>query len=94
MNRTSLLIVCSLLLLGAAGAWAYSSGARNSLLKSRDQVADQRYKLERASSEIAGKIQDLQRQKYSIDQYLVDCDRTLKEIDRTLAAQDAAYRGR
>ena len=88
------LVAVSIILLGAAATWAYSSGARNSLLRSRDQVADQKYKLEQASNEISRKISDLQKQKYTIDQYLVDCDRTLRDLDRTLAAQDQAYRGR
>lgn len=82
------------LILGAAAVWAYTSSARNSLLKSRDQVADQQFQLKKASDEISGKINELQKQKYNIDRYIADCDRTLREIDRALNVQDDAYRGR
>lgn len=87
-------ILLSIGVVSSVAAWAYSSDARNSLLKSRDQVADQRAKLQRAYSDIDKKIDELQQQKYSINQYLTDCDRTIRELDRTLAAQDSAYRGR
>ena len=88
--------VCSsslvfVLILGA-GALAYSSAARNSLLRSRDEVSDQRYQLERAYSDVDRKIQELQQQKYSIGRYLRDCDSTLHDIDRALIAEDSAYR--
>lgn len=76
----------------AGAAWSYSSGARDSLLKSRDQVADQRAQLQSAYSDIDRKIDELQKQKFNIGQYLQDCDRTLRDIDKALSAQDAAYR--
>lgn len=79
------------LVLGGAVA-AYTSSARNSLLRSRDEVADQRYQLEKAYNDLGQKIEELQRQQYTIGRYLQDCDRTLREIDRALTAQDSAYR--
>jgi septal ring factor EnvC (AmiA/AmiB activator) len=82
------------LVLGGAAVLAYSSGVRNSLLRSRDQVADQRFHLEKAYSEIDKKIDGLQRQKQEIGRYLQDCDRTIREIDRSLTAHDAAHTGR
>jgi septal ring factor EnvC (AmiA/AmiB activator) len=80
--------------LATAAGLAYTSDARNSLLRSRDQVADQRFQLEKAYSEVDRKIQELQQQKYSIGKYLQDCDRTIRDIDKALSAQDAAYHGR
>jgi len=71
---------------------AYSSSARNSLLRSRDQVADQQAQLTRAYNDLDRKIQELQQQKWNLNRYLQDCDRTLREIDRALSAQDSAYR--
>lgn len=71
---------------------AYSSSARNSLLRSRDEIADQRTKIERAYSEVDRKIQELQQQKSTLSHYLQDCDRSIRDIDRALSAQDAAYR--
>ena len=81
------------LMLGGAAVLAYSSGARDSLLRSRDAVADQRFQLEKAYREIDQKIADLDRRKQEIGRYLTDCDRTIREIDRSLSAQDAAYHG-
>jgi septal ring factor EnvC (AmiA/AmiB activator) len=89
----SLFIVISLLA-AKATAVAYTSSARTSLLKSRDQVADQRQNLQRAYNDIDRKIDELQNQKYQIGHYLTDCDKTLKDLDRALNAQDSAYRGR
>ncbi len=86
-----LAIVLSILAAGGA-VFAYNSGARNSLLRSRDQVADQKYQLERAYNDVDRKIAELQQQKWTISRYLSDCDRSLKEIDRALIAQDQAYR--
>jgi septal ring factor EnvC (AmiA/AmiB activator) len=87
----ALTVAMAVVLLGGA-VLAYSSGARNSLLRSRDQVADQRSQLERAYSDVDRKIQELQQQKWTLNRYLQDCDRTIKDIDRALSAQDAAYR--
>ncbi len=84
--------VVVLLLLGGA-VFAYTSAARNSLLKSRDQVADQRFQLEKAYADVDQKINQLQQQKYTIGRYLTDCDRALKDIDKALSAQDSAVRG-
>ena len=92
MTGKNLCLVMVCLLLGGAAASAYMSGARNSLLKSRDQVADQKYQLERAYNDVDRKIAELQQQKYTIGRYLQDCDRTLRDIDRALSSQDAAYR--
>ncbi len=92
-NQLKLILIFTVFLLSCLAAYAYTSSARNSLLKSRDQVADQRAKLERAYSEIDQKIAQLQDQKYSINRYLQDCDRTIREIDKTLSAQDQTYRG-
>jgi hypothetical protein len=89
MKRLFLVIIC--LVAGVAAAWAYSSAARTSLLKSREQVKDQRFQLEKATDEIDRQIVELQKKKYTIDRYLVDCDRTLKDIDKTLNAGDDAY---
>ncbi len=90
-SKLAIFIAVFSLLLGAA-VLAYSSGARDSLLKSRDQVADQRFKLEKAYDEMGVKIRDLQQQQGVIGRYLADCDRSLRELDRALAAQDRAYR--
>lgn len=87
-------LLASLLIVTSLAALAYSSDVRNSLLKSRDQVVDQRSKLEMAYSDIDKKIDQLQQQKASINRYLQDCDRTIRDLDKTLAAQEAAYRGR
>ena len=83
-------VLISVMLGGAV--LAYSSGARNSLLKSRDQVADQRAQLERAYGEIDRSIQELQQKKSVINRYLRDCDRSISDIDRALNAQDSAVR--
>lgn len=90
-GRKGLRLTVALLLAGT-GVLAYSSGARDSLLKSRDQVADQKFQLERTYNEIDKKIDELEKQKYTISRYLQDCDRALKDIDHALNAQDAAYR--
>ncbi len=91
-HRTfGLLLVCFLL---AAAAIAYSNGVHDSLLRSRDQVADQRQQLERAYSEVDKKINQLQDQKYSISRYLQECDKTMRDLDKALSAQQSAYRGR
>ena len=84
-----LVLLTCLLTIGAV--IAYNNGARNSLLKSRDQVSDQRYQLQQAYNDVDRKISDLQRQKYSISRYLTDCDRSLRDIDRALSAQDQGY---
>jgi len=89
-KNSCLIMIC--ILLGGVAASAYSSAARNSLLKSRDQVADQRYQLEKAYSDVDRAIQELEQKKSTMGRYLQDCDRTLREIDRALSAQDAAYR--
>lgn len=91
-KKFAMFLVCSAL--ATLAAVAYTSGARDSLLKSRDQVADQRSQLMRAYNEIDKQIANLQNQKYSINRYLADCDRNLREIDRMLSVQDDAYRGR
>ncbi len=91
-NTLSLLL--TLALITATGALAYTSAARSSLLKSRDQVADQRFQLQKAYSDIDRKIDELEKQKFNIGKYLTDCDRTLRDLDHALSAQDAAYRGR
>lgn len=90
-KKTITLLIAFVLFAGAT--WAYSSGARNSLLRSRDQVADQRGNLEKVYSELDRKIQELQQQKYTTGRYLQDCDRTIRDIDKALSAQDSAYRG-
>lgn len=82
------------LALTAVAAWAYSSNARNSLLKSRDQVADQKFQLQKAYSDVDRKIAELEKQKFAISRYLQDCDRTLHDLDHALSAQDSAYKGR
>lgn len=91
-KKLAMFLVCSAI--ATVAAIAYTSGARDSLLRSRDQVADQRTQLIRAYNEIDKQIANLQNQKYSINRYLTDCDRNLREIDRMLSAQDDAYRGR
>ena len=92
VNRRSLALALVTLVALSAAVWAYTSSARNSLLKSRDQVADQRYQLERAYADLDRKIGELQQQQYNIKRYLTDCDRTLRDIDRALSAEDAGYR--
>ncbi|MBX9694357.1 MAG: hypothetical protein K2Z81_18370 [Cyanobacteria bacterium] len=84
----SLVIACFLV---TGAALAYGNSARNSLLKTRDQVADQRYQLEKAYSDVDRAIQQLQQKKFSIGRYLQDCDRSLRELDRAISAQDKAY---
>lgn len=90
--RRTITLALALLLLGGA-VFAYTSGARNSLLKSRDQVADQKFQLEKAYRDVDQKIAQLQQQKYTIGRYLTDCDRALKDIDKALSAQDSALKG-
>ena len=89
--RCEMIIALSFLLLGAS-VLAYSSPARNSLLRSRDSVADQKFQLEKAYDDVDRKIAALQQQKYAIGRYLTDCDRSLRDLDRALSSQDAAYR--
>ncbi len=88
---TAISIAAMLAVLGGV-VLAYNSAARNSLLKSRDQVADQRAQLERAYRDVDRSIAELQQRKYTIGRYLQDCDRSIKELDRALSAQDAAVR--
>jgi hypothetical protein len=90
IKRTLLMLMAFVLFAGAA--WAYSSAARDSLLRSRDQVADQRFQLEKVYAEQDRRIQELQQQKYTTGRYLQDCDKTLRDLDRALSAQDSAYR--
>jgi len=87
----SIVIALALVLLGGAGL-AYNSAARNSLLRSRDQVADQRAQLERAYRDVDRKMQELQQQKMTLYRYLQDCDRSIRDLDHALSAQDAVYR--
>jgi septal ring factor EnvC (AmiA/AmiB activator) len=95
MGKKAVIVAIAVSFLAATlAAMAYQSGARSSLLRSRDQVADQRHNLERAYADIDRKINELQNQKYQIGRYLTDCDRTLRDLDRALASSDAAYRGR
>jgi len=75
-------------MLAGVAVFAYNSSTRNSLLKSRDQIADQRFQLERACSDVDRKMQELQQQKNTMKHYLQDCDRTIRDIDRALSAQD------
>jgi multidrug efflux pump subunit AcrA (membrane-fusion protein) len=89
--RLALCMATVLAILGGV-VLAYNSAARNSLLKSRDQVADQRAQLERAYSDVDRTIDQLQEKKFAIGRYLQDCDRSIKELDRALSAQDAAVR--
>ncbi len=91
-RKFAVFILC--LSIATAAAIAYTSGARSSLLRSRDQVADQRAQLLSAYNEIDKSIAQLQDKKFAINRYLTDCDRNLREIDRMLEVQDDAYRGR
>lgn len=79
-------------ILVAGAVFAYNSDARNSLLRTRDQVADQRAQLERAYSQLDQQIDQLQQKKTAVYHYLQDCDRSIKDLDRALNAQDAAIR--
>jgi hypothetical protein len=95
MGQSKRIILSVICLCGiGAAALAYNSDARNSLLRSRDEVLYQRAQLERAYSDIDKKIAQLQSQKYAIGRYLTDCDKTLRDLDHALVAQDSAYRGR
>jgi tetratricopeptide (TPR) repeat protein len=93
LSKITGILVLTCLLVGAA-SFAFSSGARDSLLRSRDQVADQKYQLEKAYNDLDRKIDELQNQKANVGRYLTDADKTLRELDRAISAQDAAYRGR
>lgn len=92
MNYKKTLLVLLAFVSFAAAGWAYSSAARNSLLRSRDQVLDQKAQLERAYTDIDRKIAELQQQKYNAGRYIQDCDRSLRDIDRALNAQESAAR--
>lgn len=87
--------VCMLsgLLISGTVGMAYTSAARTNLLKSLEALRDQRSQLERVDGELDAKIRDLQKQQSTIDIYLRDIDRSIKEIERTLNAQDSAVRG-
>jgi septal ring factor EnvC (AmiA/AmiB activator) len=94
-HRTAaVMLLIALLFVGGVGGvvFAFSSSARNSLLRSRDEVADQRFQLEKACNDVDRKINELQKQKYTMNHYLQECDRTIREIDRSLNAMDSAYR--
>jgi septal ring factor EnvC (AmiA/AmiB activator) len=93
-RKAAVMLLIASVFVGAVGGvvFAYSSSARNSLLRSRDQVADQRFQLEKACGDVDRKINDLQQQKYNMTRYLQECDRTIREIDRSLNAMDSAYR--
>jgi septal ring factor EnvC (AmiA/AmiB activator) len=87
-------IIFAFFCIASLSVLAYNSAARDSLLRSRDQVADQRHQLERTYAELDKKIADLQQQKYTVGRYLADCDQTIRDLDRALSAQDSAYGGR
>jgi septal ring factor EnvC (AmiA/AmiB activator) len=94
-RTTTTLFACVIsFAIATAAAVAFQSAARTSLLKSRDQVADQKQNLERVYSDLDRKIAAMQDQKAQVGRYLTDCDRTLRDLDHALAAQDSAYRGR
>jgi septal ring factor EnvC (AmiA/AmiB activator) len=93
-RKAAVMLMTAAVFIGGVGGvvYAYSSSARNSLLRSRDQVADQRFQLEKACNDVDRKIDELQKQKYNMSRYLQECDRTIREIDRSLNAMDSAYR--
>jgi septal ring factor EnvC (AmiA/AmiB activator) len=93
-NNIVLLAILVCFVMATAAAVAFQSSARNSMLKSRDQVADQKRNLERTYADLDRKIAEMQDQKYKVGRYITDCDRTIHDLDHALAAQDSAYRGR
>jgi DNA repair exonuclease SbcCD ATPase subunit len=88
---TLAILICAVTATAAAVA---DNSARNSMLRSRDQVSEQKHNLERAYADLDRKIDELQNQKYQVGRYLTDCDKTLHDLDHAIAAQDAAFRGR
>ena len=83
-----------LLMLAQECVHAYSSAVRDNLLKSRDALLDQQAQLERTDSALAGKIKDMQNQRATINMYLKDIDRSLRDLDIALQNQDYAQRRR
>lgn len=94
LTFTLLLTLSLAVFIAVACVNAYTSAVRDNLMKSRDALLDQQAQLERTDSALAGKIRDMQNQRATINMYLKDIDRSIRDLDMALQNQDYAARRR